>query len=119
MSDSPKPLKPRMTMLSVSPDDFVRFITAKGTKTDECPICGHTEWSVLCSPDDEPVFRVGMPVRNREEEFYLSAFGYYCESCGYLRQHMAAVVHKWVQENPAPGNAVIDKVEPGGIDSDA
>ncbi|MDP9539327.1 MULTISPECIES: hypothetical protein [Pseudomonas] len=111
MSDNAAPPKPRMTILAVSPEDFVRFMAAKGTKNDECPVCGNDNWSVLCTPDDEPVYRLGTPVRNRKEEFYLSTFGYFCDNCGLIRQHMAAVVHKWVSENPAPIEEMVDRVE--------
>ena len=118
MSDNQESSPKRMTMLAVSPDDFVRFITAKAAKEDTCPICNTDQWSVLCTPDDEPVFRLGTPVRNREEQFYLSTFGYFCENCGYVRQHMAWIVHQWVKENPAPGQEIIDSVESNEIDAD-
>lgn len=118
MSDAPIPPPKRMTMLSVSPDDFVRFITSKADKDDICPICGKDQWAVLCSPDEQPVFRLGIPVRNRPEQYYLSMFGYHCENCGYLRQHMAWVVYEWVKANPAPGTEIIDSVDSNEMDAD-
>lgn len=116
MSDTNKSPENRMAMLAVSPDDFVRFINAKAEKDDICPVCSTDSWALLCSPDGEPVFRLGTPVRNREEQFYLSSFGYFCENCGFLRQHMAAIVHDWVQKNPDPSVEIVDSIganEPG------
>ena len=118
MSDAPETTPLRLTMLSVSPDDFVRFIQAKAKADDICPVCKTDQWSVLCSPDDQPTFRLGTPIRNREEQFYLSTFGYFCDNCGHVRQHMAAVVHKWVSENPASDQEVIDRVEINETDVD-
>jgi len=102
MSDVPeKPLK-RLTLLAVDSADFVRFIQAKAGVEDEvCPVCKTSEWTVLCPDDDGPTLRIGMVVRNRPKEHYLSTFGYFCDSCGHVRMHMAQTVHKWVAENPA------------------
>ncbi|NNA42457.1 MULTISPECIES: hypothetical protein [Pseudomonas] len=109
MTDAPKkPLK-RMTMFSVSSNEFVRFLVAKGgNETERCPVCSGEEWTVLCPNDGGPTLRLGMPVRNREKTFYLSTFGYYCVNCGFLRTHMASVVHKWVEENPAVDTDLAD-----------
>jgi hypothetical protein len=118
MSDAPETPPLRLTMLSVSPDDFVRFIQAKAQSDDFCPVCKTDQWSVMCDPEDLPTYRLGTPIRNRAEQFYLSTFGYFCDNCGFIRQHMAAVVHKWATENPAPGQEVIDRVESNETDVD-
>lgn len=105
MSDAPqKPQKPlkRITLLAVTAEDFVRFLDAKVGEDDDCPLCHTDKWTILC-PGPESTYRLGLPVRNQKKEFFLSTFGYYCDSCGFLRNHLAAVVHKWVTENPAAG----------------
>ena len=118
MSDAPESPPKRMTLLAVAPDDFVRFITAKATKDDTCPICNSDQWSILCSPDDQPVFRLGTSVRNRDPQYYLSTYGYYCENCGFIRQHMAEIVHAWVKENPALDEETVDRVDSNEKDAD-
>ncbi|WP_137984444.1 hypothetical protein [Pseudomonas viridiflava] len=95
----------RLTMLSVKSEDFVRFLISKGAEKDEdCPVCHMESWTILCPDDDGPTLRIGLPVRNRPKTFYLSTFAYFCDNCGYIRMHMAATVHEWVSENPAPSD---------------
>jgi len=108
MSELPETPPKRMTMLSVKARDFVRFLDDVGVGEDLCSICGHTEWTVICPSGDEPTFRLGTSIRNSKEMFYFSAFGYYCEKCGYLRQHAASVVYKWVSENPEEAQPLVD-----------
>lgn len=109
MTDEPKAPPKRMTMFSVKSEDFIRFIVEKGGGEEEnCPVCQGSEWTVLCPDDDGPVLRLGLPVRNREKMFYLSTIGYFCASCGFIRTHMASVVHKWVENNPAPDSDTVD-----------
>lgn len=92
----------RMKILPVIADDFVRFLKSKALSEDDvCPVCGKDHWTILCPAGDQDTFRLGTPIRNSEELFYLSTFGYFCENCGYLRQHFADVVHKWVKDNPS------------------
>ncbi len=96
MSDSAKkPLK-RMRIMSVKATDFVRFIQSQTVGEDVCPVCKTDSWTIICPSGEEPTFRLGTQVRNREDMFYFSTFGYFCDSCGYLRQHVSSVVHKWV-----------------------
>jgi hypothetical protein len=30
----------------------------------------------------------------------ISTFAIFCDSCGYIRQHLARTVQKWAEENP-------------------
>lgn len=109
-----KPPK-RMTILPVLADDFVRFLKSKAQSDDDvCPVCGKDHWTILCPAGDQETFRLGTPVRNKEEIFYVSTFAYYCQSCGYLRQHFSDVVYRWVQENPLVDNFEADTEEGGG-----
>ncbi|MEB2647589.1 hypothetical protein SOP86_18275 [Pseudomonas canadensis] len=98
----------RITMLTVKARDFVRFIDHIAAGDDICTVCGHGEWSVICPSGEEPTFRLGTSIRNSEELFYFSTFGYYCEKCGYLRQHAAQVVHRWVKDNPEEERISLD-----------
>lgn len=100
MSDSKKKLLKRMTIMSVKADDFVRFLESKTVDDDLCPICETDKWTIICPSGEESTFRFGTQIRNVEEMFYFSTFGYFCENCGYLRQHVSSVVHKWVRDNP-------------------
>lgn len=116
MTDSKKPLK-RITMFSVTSEDFVRFLMAKGsTEAEACPVCHGEEWTVMCPDDDGPTLRLGMPVRNREKTFYLSTFGYFCVNCGYIRTHMASTVYRWVEANPVVDADIADSDELPDLD---
>lgn len=99
MTDDAKPLPKRMTMLKITAKDFARFLDAKLGGADRCQVCGTDVWTIFCpGPDD--IFRLGMNVRNQEKQFFVSTFAYHCDNCGYVRNHHAATVHKWVIENP-------------------
>ena len=109
MTDTPESKPKRLTMFAVDSKDFARFLVAKGAGKDEnCPLCQGDDWTILCPDDDGPTLRLGMPVRNRPDMFYMSTFGYFCNSCGYLRTHMASTVHEWVENNPRPDSDLID-----------
>lgn len=109
MTDTPDPKPKRITMFAVDSQDFVRFLVSKGAEKDEdCPVCHSENWNILCPDDDGPTLRIGMPVRNRPEIFYLSVFAYFCANCGYIRSHMASTVHDWVQKNPRIDSDVVD-----------
>ncbi len=110
MSEKPDSRPKRLTMFAVDSRDFARFLIAKGADEDEdCPVCHGEEWTILCPDDDGPTIRFGMPVRNRPNAFYLSVFGYFCNSCGYIRTHLASTVHDWVEKNPKPDSDFVDE----------
>ncbi len=91
----------RMELLKVSAGDFARFLTEVGGDNDSCPVCGCEDWNIGCQGGHESIaFRMGVPVRNVPEIFYLSLFAYGCAKCGYMRFHNAAQVHEWVLANP-------------------
>lgn len=115
MSESKKNSLKRMTIMSVKANDFVRFLKNKTIEDDVCPICKTDSWTIICPTGEEPTFRFGTQVRNKEDMFYFSTFGYFCDNCGYLRQHVSSVVHKWVKENPAeePEGTQVDNHEDG------
>jgi len=97
-----------------SSDDFVRFLKNKLPDSDPCPACGEDDWSVVCPRDDEDMYRLGLVVRNAPKPFYLSTFAYYCDNCGYLRQHVSKLVYDWVKENPMED--LSDTVDESGKD---
>lgn len=109
--------KERIELLKVDAGDFARFLVAKIGEDDSCPLCGHDDWDVYCPGGPEsPTLRMGLLVRNVENPFYMSTFGYSCKDCGYLRLHSAHLVHKWVQENPAiDADTVEDNQDAGDL----
>lgn len=109
MTDKSKAPPKRMTMFSVESEDFIRFLREKGGGEEEnCPVCKGPEWTIICPDDEGPVLRLGLPVRNREKTFFLSSIGYFCVNCGYIRTHLASVVHNWIQNNPAQDSDPVD-----------
>ncbi|MCG8911276.1 hypothetical protein [Pseudomonas sp. DP-17] len=100
MSENDKPPSKRMTLHSVSTDDFIRFLQAHTPERDDCPVCGNPDWMILNDGDTERLYRLGTVIRNNETPLYASSFGYSCMKCGYLRQHLSKIVHRWVADNP-------------------
>lgn len=102
MADSAEDRKTKIKALHrTSSDDFVRFLRDKLPEDDPCPACGKDDWTVICPQDEDDMYRLGLVVRNVEKPFYLSVFAYYCDNCGYLRQHISKLVHDWVKQHPA------------------
>ncbi|MFY1007811.1 hypothetical protein ACOQNQ_01865 [Pseudomonas juntendi] len=109
----------RIELMKVEAGDFARFLAAKIGEDDGCPLCGNEDWEIHCPGGPQsPTLRMGMLVRNVENPFYLSVFGYSCNDCGYMRLHNAYVVHKWVSENPAV-DADLPEDLPSASDSQA
>lgn len=100
MSESTNKSSRRLTMHAVDPDDFIRFLADKAGDHDPCTVCKADDWMIMC-PDEGPTYRFGIPARNVEKTFYASVFMYFCQNCGFLRQHVSRTVNEWVQENPA------------------
>ena len=103
MAESDKKPNRRLSMHSIDPDDFIRFLADKAGFQDTCTVCKADDWQIMCPDDEEsgPTYRFGIPVRNVEKTFYASVFMYYCLNCGFVRQHVSSVVNEWVEENPA------------------
>ena len=68
----------------------------------------------MCPQDEDDMYRLGQVIRNADKPFYLSTFAYYCDNCGYVRQHISKLVHDWAKQNPAEDEA--DPVEPAEMD---
>lgn len=105
MSDEPKKPSVRHELFKTSGDDFIRFLGAKTGKSDPCQVCGTDNWVIFCDSEDV-TNRFGTMVRNAEKQYYISSFAYSCTNCGYMRHHLARVVHDWVKANPAPDSEV-------------
>lgn len=85
---------------STTMDDFIRFLHEKTTGR-ECPACGNSAWTVLGPAEGEYSYRLVTLLKDDPRRtLRLSTFALVCDNCGYLRQHMARVVRKWVEENP-------------------
>lgn len=94
--------QPERSKLSVTSDDFVRFLEAKNPESD-CPVCGEETWTVICPFDHEDAhdtYRLVTRLKDGSRPMTVSSFGLFCDSCGYLRQHVAKVVRQWVDDNP-------------------
>ncbi len=82
-------------------DDFVRFLEVK-TGGYNCPACGNSQWTVLGKAGHPEAYRVVSALRDGQAPNSMSSFALFCNDCGFVRQHMARVVRKWVTENPEP-----------------
>ncbi|WP_338523337.1 hypothetical protein NUH87_26645 [Pseudomonas batumici] len=113
MAENDKKPSSRLTMHSIDPDDFIRFLAEKAGDHDPCWVCKADDWVIMCA-NDGPTYRFGIPSRNVEKTFYASVFMYYCQNCGFLRQHISKVVNSWVEENPA--NLELDLGDDQGVE---
>lgn len=103
MSDEKNEIKTKRSPLSVSSNDFVRFLEEK-TLDSICPACKADEWTVVCpfsdEGDDNDTYRLVTPLRDGVKPTQISTFAIYCDNCGYIRQHLTRVVRNWANENP-------------------
>ncbi|MFS1292062.1 hypothetical protein ACLRDI_30580 [Pseudomonas piscis] len=100
MSDEDNQTRLPRPPLSVSSDDFVRFLEANSSDAD-CPVCGKTEWTIICPfTEGSDTYRLVTSLKDGHKPMNVSTFALYCDHCGYFRQHLAKVVKKWVDNNP-------------------
>lgn len=94
MSEEAKP----KSKFDVTADDFVDFLVAV-TPNSKCPGCGGDQWTTL-SPmqEDADTYRLALPIRNADRPKITPAFGLSCNTCGFIRLHMAATVKNWVED---------------------
>ena len=94
---------------SVTVDDFIRFLEEKSFES-KCPSCGSAAWTVIGSGATEMTYRLITQMRDGPSPTYLNSLGIYCNECGFIRQHIAKVVKRWVDENPEPEQLELDEM---------
>ncbi len=100
MSEDNASIPPPRSRRAVATADFVRFLEAKSPDSD-CPVCGSSAWTVVCPyGGEQDVYRLVVQMRDGLRPMTISTFAIFCDSCGYIRQHLARTVQKWAEENP-------------------
>lgn len=94
---------------SVTVEDFIRFLEAK-TFESECPACHTANWTVIGSGENEMTYRLITPMRDGPRPNFVNFLGIYCNECGFVRQHLAKVVRRWVDDNPEPEQLELDEM---------
>lgn len=84
---------------AVSTPDFVRFLEAK-TLDRPCPGCGAARWILIGPGDNGPTYLLRTQIRGASKPTQVTTMAVHCDECGFLRQHSAKVVRKWVDDNP-------------------
>jgi len=104
---------------AVTSDDFVRFLVEKNPESN-CPVCDGDAWTVVCPFGDHlDTYRLVVPMRDGPNPMTISTFAIFCDNCGYLRQHLARVVHQWVEANPVEQELDFEsEAEPGTADAE-
>lgn len=97
---------------AVKTKDFVRFLIAKRSDDYKCSQCGQNTWSIhnesglgTGKPNAEglngesPVIEFEHDIRGHDLAGI--TYGCHCANCGFVVFTLAAIVNKWVKENPA------------------
>ena len=87
----------------VSGDDFVRFLTEK-TRDQNCIICGHPDFTLLCQPNSTDMLELRLPVAfgTSPEPYGWYGLAYTCANCGHLFTMSKLIVIHWLSANPSP-----------------
>ena len=100
MSDGNDSSQAPRSKRAVATSDFIRFLEAKNPDSN-CPVCQSATWTVVCPYGGEgDTYRLVVPMRDGSKPMTISTFAIFCDSCGYVRQHLARTVQRWVTENP-------------------
>lgn len=86
--------------LTTTMKDFIRFLQAK-TSNHECPACGNKMWTIAGFVGQENAARFNLKIEDVPNASSVSSLGCSCNECGFMRFHMAHVVHEWLEANPA------------------
>jgi len=97
MTDDTNPT-PRKDFFKTETSDFIRFLSENTDPT--CPACKNQSWTIMREEGEENTYRFGLMVRNVERRPYVSIFSTFCTKCGFMRSHLARIVHDWVKANP-------------------
>lgn len=81
--------------------DAVRFFKSI-EEAAKCPVCSAVSWEI-------PLSAEGKPVTLLDSGFYLGdvpqlELKLSCNKCGFYRSHSAAVIRKWLADNPVKGD---------------
>lgn len=96
--------------LTVSADEFIRFLESE-SPVSKCEACGNEKWTILSVRETDEATRFSIVCANTPEKLRLPLFGLYCQKCGNLRFHLAALVKEWVSSQG-------DVTPAGGADAD-
>lgn len=94
---------------SVTTDDFIRFLEEKSYEST-CPACQSAAWTIIGSSANNMAYRLVTPLRDGPSPNQMNCFAIHCNECGFIRQHLAKVVKRWVDENPEPEQLELDEM---------
>lgn len=84
---------------NITLEEFISFLEEKCADS-HCAGCDHDKFSIFTSPA-EGLWKFESDAVN-SKNYFLPTFAMYCDNCGLVRHHSAAVIRKWLMSEKAP-----------------